>query len=192
MASRTPSRGRSSRGSSASSTNGSQQALVIGGIALAVVVALLFVMNSGGGEKAEAADKGAAPAPAAQPAAAKSEAAAPVTLSAAKAGKAPSRAAPALSQATLDEFNALVTKAKGFYNEGVKARTAGDNMGARDQQASAKDVLDEAQKLVAAQLLWQEEAQMEDWAQPAEYVTLEKLYAQYQSLTKKVRMGGGQ
>ena len=32
---------------------------------------------------------------------------------------------------------------------------------------------------------------MEDWAQPAEYVTLEKLYAKFQRLNNEVRRGGG-
>ena len=46
-------------------------------------------------------------------------------------------------------------------------------------------------RLRTKQLLWQEEAQMEGWAQPAEYITLEREYGAAMNLTKKIRMGGG-
>jgi hypothetical protein len=52
-------------------------------------------------------------------------------------------------------------------------------------------VLGEWESLVDAALRWQEEAQLGEWAQPAEYVTLEQMAGDYSSLLKKVRMGGG-
>ena len=52
-------------------------------------------------------------------------------------------------------------------------------------------VLDQWLALVQPSLLWQEEAQMESWSQPAEYIALEKLYGDFQSLNNMVRKAGG-
>jgi hypothetical protein len=161
--------------------------MVLGGVGLVVVVAAFFYVSGGGdgGTKATPAAPPAAAAPAGKPAPA------PVPMEAAKAGKTPARAAPALTQATLDQIKALTEKAKGLYNEGVTARNGGDNTAARSKQSAAKDCLDEQKKLVETQLLWQEEAQMENWAQPAEYIALEKLYAEASKLEKSIKMAGG-
>jgi hypothetical protein len=162
------------------------------GVAIAASLIVVFVLNgsggSGGADKAKpAANAPANPAPKAAPAAAST----PVALAGAKAGKVAKKPAPALTQDTLTKVRDLLEEAKKLSNEGVTARNGGDNMAARDKQSAAKDKLDELQKLVQAPLTWQEEAQMEDWAQPAEYVTLENLYAEVGKLLKRVRMGGG-
>lgn len=200
MASRTtPSRssssGSSSRGRSGSRSSGSAtnaQPLVLGGIGLVVVIALVVMMNRGGGTK-DTTGAGAANAAVAKPADKPSAAPpkTPVKMEAAKAGGAPKRPAPALTEATLQQARELLAKAKGFCNEGITARTAGDNTKARERQSLAKDNIDELKKLVGAQSLWQEEAQMENWAQPAEYMTLEKLLGELGPLEKRVRMNGG-
>lgn len=180
---RTPSR--------SGSTGGSQQGMIIGGIAVVVVIALVLLMRGGGGSTAaDNADKATAkePTKAATPA---SSGGAPVALASAKAGKPPGRPAPPLPAATLQQLNDLIAKAKELYGEGVKARTAGDNTGARQKQSEATRLLEQWRTLIKPQLDWQEEAQMDDWAMPAEYVTLEKMYVPYQDLVKRVRMGGG-
>lgn len=192
-----PSRSSSSRGrsggssrSSSSSGGGNQQVMVLGGIGVAVVVVVLIMMSGGGG-KGGASTGGTTPTPvAAKPEAAPKPAATPVA-SAPKAGKTPLKPAPVLTAETLQQVRDLETKMKGFYNEGSAARTAGDNAKAREKQGLAKGVLGEIDKLLQAQLLWQEEAQMGDWAQPAEYIELEKVYGSVMKLAKMVRMGGG-
>ena len=159
--------------------------VMIGAIAVVVVI-VLVVMMKGGGDKKEEPKKDPAPvaaAPAPVPAAG--------TAGTAKAGKTPGRPAPALTQETLGKLDELMAKAKAAYNEGSTKRTAGDNDGARAKQAEAKVHLDQWKELVAAQLVWQEEAQMGDWAQPAEYPTLEKKFGPFATLEKTVRMGGG-
>jgi hypothetical protein len=163
--------------------------LVLGGVGLVVVVVVLVMMNSGGG--GGGAQQPAAPPQAPGAAPASQPKAAPVQLAAAKAGKAPARPAPPLTQAMLDQVRSLTASASALYNDGVKARSAGDNAAARERQAAAKDTLDQLQTLLQAPLLWQEEAQMEGWAQPAEYITLEREYGAAMTLTKKIRMGGG-
>jgi len=195
MASRPgPSRGRSAARSStrSGSGGGSQQGMIIGGIAVVVVIVLVLVMRSGGGGAAAATngDKAAAKeSPKAETPAPPSGA--PVELAGAKAGKPAGRPAPPLPAETLQQLNDLFAKAKALYAEGVKARTAGDNTGARQKQSEATKLLEQWRALIEKQLNWQEEAQMGDWAMPAEYMTLEKLYLPYQDLLKRVRMGGG-
>lgn len=186
MASRTPARSRS-RERSRSSSGSSAQPFVLGGVGLAVVIVLVVMMQSGGTGTARPAGGGAP----ANSAASASAAPIPVKLEASKSGSAPKRPAPPLSEATLQQARDLLTAAKGYCNEGITARTAGDNTKARERQSLAKDKIDELKKLVAAQSLWQEEAQLGDWAQPAEYVTLEKLLGELGPLEKRVRMGGG-
>lgn len=191
-----PSRSSSSRGrsggssrSSSSSGGGNQQVMVLGGIGVAVVVVVLIMM--GGGDKGPGKSGGSTPTPvAAKPDPTPKPAATPVSSSA-KAGKTPTKPAPVLTADTLQKARDLETKMKGFYNEGSVARTAGDNAKAREKQALAKGVLEEIDKLLETPLLWQEEAEMGDWAQPAEYIELAKVHGSIMKLAKMVRMGGG-
>ena len=108
-----------------------------------------------------------------------------------QAGKQPGRPAPSISDQTFRQLDAILADAKTHYNEGVRRRREGDNRGARAAQAKAKIKLDEWEELIQQQLNWQEEADMEDWAQPAEYTILTRKYATFARLQKSVRMGGG-
>ena len=57
--------------------------------------------------------------------------------------------------------------------------------------AAAKRKIDEAKLLLAAPSAWQEEADLEGWAMPAEYVTLANLYVRIAKYQKRIRMAGG-
>lgn len=181
----------SRRPTRAASASSNQMPMILGGVGVLVVVVVVAMMNSGGSKAAETAPATPAPASATPPASQPASAPAPVQLASAKAGKPPSRPAPPLTQAMLDQVRSLTAAAGVLFNEGVKARTDGNNTLARDKQAQAKDTLDKVQVLLKDQLLWQEEAQMEEWAQPAEYITLEREYGATMTLTKKIRMQGG-
>lgn len=159
------------------------------GVAIAASLVAVFVLTSG--KKDNAGDTKPAPAAEAKAAPAPHVPSTPLSLAGAKAGKTPSKPAPGLTQDTLTTVRDLLDEAKKLSNEGVTARNGGDNQKARELQSAAKDKLEALQKLIQAPLLWQEEAQMGDWAQPAEYVTLENLYAEVGKLEKRVRMGGG-
>jgi len=159
--------------------------VMIGAIAVVIVIVLVVMMK--GGNKEDPAAKKAPEPVAVKPA----PAVAPAQAASAKAGKTPKRPAPALTQETLAKVEEMLRTMKAFYNEGATARQAGDNTKARDKMAQAKDVLEQIDKLLAEPLLWQEEAQMDNWAQPAEYISLEKVYGDVMKLAKMVRMGGG-
>jgi hypothetical protein len=166
---------------------------VLGGVGALVVIVLIVVMNSGGKETADKprTPTGSAGTPAAAPAPSPAAATPAVALGAARGGKAPTTPAPALTVATLEQAHALLNEAKELNNEGVRLRTAGKNQEARDAQSQAKDKIDAIKQLVAKPSEWQELADMEGWAQPAEYVALEKLYGEVAKIEKRIRMGGG-
>ncbi len=166
---------------------------MVGGGAIAIVI-LLVLMTGGGGENADASGKtgsGSQNADSSQNAKSPARPARTPASGTAKAGKTPDRPAPALSHDTLDKLDDLLAEAKTFYNEGVRARNATEHQKAREAQSKAKAKLDAWEKLVEPQLRWQEEAEMEDWAQPAEYDLLTRRYPTFSKLQKMVRMGGG-
>ena len=164
---------------------------MVGGGAIAIVI-LLVLMTGGGGDDADASGKQDTGSDnASQSTNAPARPARTPASGTARSGKTPDRPAPALSHETLDKIDNLLDEAKAFYNEGVKARNAGEHMKARDAQSKAKAKLDEWEELVEPQLRWQEEAEMEDWAQPAEYDLLTRRYPAFSKLQKMVRMGGG-
>ncbi|MEZ6036913.1 MAG: hypothetical protein R3F29_05500 [Planctomycetota bacterium] len=193
MASRTPSRSGRSGGRSSSSSRGrsssggnNQMPMILGGVGVVVVIILLVVMNQGGGSEKKS-DKDATPA---KPAAA-APAMPTVQVSGAAAGKTPSKPAPALTADMLGQVQKLLDEATALQNQGATLRTNGDNQGARDVQSQAAAKLETLRNLIDNQLTWQEEAEMEGWAQPGEYVTLGKMWTKIAKLEKAVRMGGG-
>jgi hypothetical protein len=162
------------------------------GIGVVAAAAIGFFALSGGSKKPATTQQPSTPAstPAATPA--PTPASSPLQLQSAKQGKTPKEPAPALTQATLQELSSLLDKVTTLRNESVTARAgSSDNQTARAKMSEAYDLLQQWQQKVDAPLRWQESAQMEDWAQPAEYVTLEKLYAKFQRLNNEVRRGGG-
>lgn len=163
--------------------------LILGGLGLLVVVIVLVVMSQSGGNggTTPAADKPAA-ANGKQP---HVPAASSVPTGTAKAGKTPTTPPPPLTQDTLQKAVSLLDEAKALNSDGVRLRTAGDNMGARSKQSEAKVKIDAIKGLLAAPLRWQEEADLEGWAMPAEYTALGKFYGEVSSLENKVRKSGG-
>ena len=162
------------------------------GIGVVAAAAIGFFALSGGSKKPATTQQPSTPAstPAATPA--PTPASSPLQLQSAKQGKTPKEPAPALTQATLQELSSLLDKVTTLRNESVTARAgSSDNQPARAKMSEAYDLLQQWQQKVDAPLRWQESAQMDDWAQPAEYVTLEKLYAKFQRLNNEVRRGGG-
>ena len=115
-----------------------------------------------------------------------------VALGKARSGKPPAKPAPELTVETLQKLQAMLDEAKELINDGKRARTGrGDNAAARTKMGEASELLRKWEQMIAAPLLWQEDAEMEDWAQPAAYVTLSKMYDKFAKYQKEARMGGG-
>lgn len=162
------------------------------GIGVVVAGAIGYFALSGGSKPAATPQKPATPAAApAQPQAA-TPAPSTLQMSSAKQGKSPTTPPPPLTQATLQELSALLDKIKALRNEAVTARTgSSDTATARAKMVEAHKLLQQWEQMVSAPLRWQEMAQMEEWSQPAEYMTLEKLFATFGRLNNEVRKGGG-
>ena len=162
--------------------------LVLGGVGALLLVLLLFAMNSGSDTdttgSSEQPDQQQRQAP-------KPRKSTPLKQGAAQAGKTPGRPAPPLTTAMLQKANAIIDEAKALNNEGTRLRNAGDNRGARAKQSEAKRKMDEVLEYLEVPSLWHEEADLEGWAMPAEYVTLGNLYGRIATYLKRIRMGGG-
>lgn len=160
------------------------------GIGVVLAAGVFFVVSRGGNDAKAGAQQQQVPVtPAKAP---EPSPKAPIQLAGAKAGKTPTTPAPALTQATLQELEAMLLQVKTLRNESVTARQgSGDNQTARSKMSEAYKILEQWQQKVEAPLRWQENAQLEEWAQPAEYVTLEQMYASFQKLNNEVRKGGG-
>ncbi|MBM3973499.1 MAG: hypothetical protein FJ301_05300 [Planctomycetes bacterium] len=157
--------------------------LLLGGVGLVVVIALVVLM--GGGNKD--GDGGAASSTT-KPAAAPTVA---TPAPAGKQGKAPTRPAPALAADMAQNARDLLAEAKTLSNEGVQARTAGNNELARQKQSAASDKCEAIKAMTATNWAWLEEAELEGWTMPGEYVDLGKLYTDLLNLENRIRKGGG-
>ena len=164
--------------------------MILGGVAACGLLVALVVFSGGSDDGADPAGEQQAPT---QQAAPPARAASSTQLKAgsARAGETPDRPAPTLTAEMLQKANALVDEAKALNNEGTRLRNAGENRAARAKQSEAKRKIDAALASIDAPSVWQEEADMEGWAMPAEYVTLGNLYVRIAKYQKRIRMGGG-
>jgi hypothetical protein len=97
-----------------------------------------------------------------------------------------------LSAETLQKATDLLAEATALSNEGVKLRNAGDNNEeARKKQSAASDKVEALKALTKTQWAWQEEAELGEWALPAEYVALGNLYTKVSKIENQIRKGGG-
>lgn len=165
--------------------------MIVGGVGALLVVLVLVILNSRAGDDGDQGNvQQAAPRQPAKPVAAAPQPT-DLKMANASAGKTPDRPAPTLTRDMLQKANVMVDAAKALNNEGTRLRNSGDNRGARAKQSEAKRKLDEAIKFLEAPSAWQEEADLEGWAMPAEYVTLGNLYVRIAKYQKRIRMGGG-
>ncbi|MBM3960423.1 MAG: hypothetical protein FJ306_00750 [Planctomycetes bacterium] len=157
--------------------------MLLGGVGLLAVIGLVVALGGGkkdGDNAAAAATKPPVAAPAA-----------PTPAAAAKAGKTPTKPAPALSAAVLADARTLLADAKALSNEGVQARNAGNNELARQKQSAASDKVEAIKATTAANWAWLEEAELEGWSTSGEYADLGKLYTDLLGLENRIRKGGG-
>ena len=204
---RTSSSSRSSAGGArrpssraSSSASGGNQGLFIGiGVVAVIAVVAVFMMGGGGGKSGgEGAGGGAAAAgtPSNGATGGSSAASAPdpvpssdATLPAAEAkpGKTPTKAAPAITQAALDEANLHYRNAVELWNKGTKARDAGDSTVYTDSLKEAFDEMEALRDALRDQTDWLDEADLEDWAIPADYEGLRRLLGVWDKHYQKVK-----
>ena len=160
--------------------------MILGGVGVLAVVVLLIASD----REDKTRDTGAEPArrpPAAKP----HVPATRVAVGSGSAGRAPGRPAPPLTRDMLNRAATMLQEAKLLNNEATKLRNRGDNEGARAKNSAAKAKIDEVKAFLDGPATWQEEADMGEWTQTAEYVALGRFYGEISKLEKRVRMGGG-
>jgi hypothetical protein len=189
MASRTSTRRRAGGRSSSRRQQNNQMPMIIGGAGLLVLIIILVMVKSRGG--GDDADDTGANAPANQPATQPEKPRSNVAVSGGLPGKSPDRPAPTLTQDTLNKMSDLLAEAKSISNSGFALLKEGKNFEARTRQSEAKVKIDEIKALIEEPTLWYEEADMDDWSIPAEYVAMNKLYGKLSTLLKTIRMQGG-
>lgn len=188
MASRSSSRRRAGGRSSSRSQQNNQMPMIIGGFVLLAVILIVWAISSGGddGTSGTGGSREASPVTK-QPQKPRSN----VAVSGGKSGQTPGRPAPALTQDMLNKMSDLLAQAKSISDSGFKLLKEGKNMEARTRQSEAKVKIDEIKKLIEEPSLWYEEADMDGWSIPPEYVALNRLYSKMSTLQKTIRMQGG-
>ncbi len=161
--------------------------LWVGGAAVVVVVVLVWLVTSGGADSS--ANKNTEPATTRPPAVAKPTPtkAAPRPTEQARAGKPPARPAPPIPASVFEQAETHYQAAKTKWNESVRAKRKGDINTAREAAAAAWQQFLSQRDLLEPYMEWFEEADMEDWTMPADYVRLQRLLNTYDKLKVKVQ-----
>ena len=179
---------RSGRGRTGSDSSSGNPLLLFGGLAAAgLVVGLVFLIGGGSG----GAGKGGTDASPAKPASASPQSGTPPSSSpsggAPKAGKTPDRPAPTIDPASLALAQQHYDTAKDKVNEGERARQSGDSGTYTAALQVAFQELESQRDALRPFTDWLEEADMGDWALPAEYTALQRKLGEYDKLFQRVK-----
>ena len=166
---------------------------VVGGVITVMLLAWLAMGGDGEGDNGGQPQQPAAPsnqAPTPPPTPTDNTARDLLAGGTAKEGKPPTRPAPAITEAMVNEWSRLYQESKNHYNNYQREHAAGNREAKLREAALAKDKLDAAKAALDEPMLWWDEAILEDWAMPAEYAALEPIHKKWSTLNKKIRMTG--
>lgn len=161
--------------------------------AVVVVVVIGFVLFGGGepssaasGTNAPAAPKSeSTPPTASAPARPASAGLAPSTEG--RAGKTPGTPAPPIAEATFQRTEELYAKATAAWDAGQRARSAGKTDEFDTHVQESRGHLEALFDVLRPYTTWYEEADLEGWALPADYVTLQRYLNRYDPLRVKLK-----
>ncbi len=164
--------------------------LAAGGLAL-VIILVMMTWSGGNSEAANTGDgekQKPAPAKAQQPEAPKKTTQSPSNSSyAARPGKTPGRPAPPIPASVIERTEQLFADAKAKWNEGQRARKSGDTATYTKAIKEAYESIQGINKALDPYSTWYEEADLEGWAMPGEYVGLSKKFNKYDKLAAMVQ-----
>lgn len=152
--------------------------VLVGGV-LAVVV-LLFVLSGGDGDKSQA---GANEAPPAKAVASGADAGAGTP----RAGKTPTTPAPEIAADDLARADAHYDRAKELWTEAQLLRNKGESMEFGNTLRKSWAELEKLREAMAPYTEWFELANLDGWAMPSSYVTLQQRLNQWDPLRAKVQ-----
>ncbi len=104
-----------------------------------------------------------------------------------RTGRPPDRPAPAIEAAAFLELDERFDDVVGHWNEAQDARVAGRTADYSQALSAAWDALEGIYARIAAQTEWLEEADLEGWAMPPEYLALQKRLDRWDPLRSRVR-----
>lgn len=159
--------------------------MILAGAIIVLVAAYVGFNSGGGGDPTPPAEQPKA----AQPAA-KQEAPKPkpvVEAGSAKAGKPPKRPAPAIDERVYEKTDAWYDQARKLFEDGQKLRDKGDSNAFQKKMHEAWDIMEQIPPALDSYTTWEEEANMGNWAVPAEYDALRKRLARYDELRMKLK-----
>lgn len=175
----------------AGASGGGNQNLVMVGVGVVVVVIVAFFALRGGAPPAKSA---------ANPAAAKPADAKPTLVESApppsargfgegeaKAGKPPRTPAPEIDLAQIAKADTAVELAKVKKNEAETARRAGDHSAFKAHLDAAMTAMQQCRSAVEPYTDWLEEADLEGWAMPASYVSLQARLGAWDKLFQQIK-----
>ena len=172
-----------SRGSSqrapVRSSSGIHPGLIIAALALGGV-ALYFAFSGGSGSETSQPEKQAPVQPTkVEPEKPKNQ---PIEAGRSKAGKPPKRPAPALDVAVFQKTDAWYREADTKYTEGQVAKNKSDSTTYQKRVNESFKLIEKIDKELETYMTWQEEADFEGWAMPAEYDVLLRKLGSYSQL----------
>lgn len=174
----------------ASSSSQGNQAAIIGGVAgVALVVVLVFVLSRGGSDAAAATSTPPAAGGAPPAADARGTRAEDPDLSGGteRAGKTPDRPAPSIAAADMQRAEEHYRAAVEKWNDSQRSRNAGDQTAYAQALDDAFEELQKQREALRTYTDWFEEADLGDWAMPAEYDVLQQKLDVYDRLYQRVK-----
>lgn len=194
MTRRTSARSGSARRRAASSSASNQTPMILVGVGVVVVIAI-FVISGGGGDDDKGgkskADKGGAKTTSSNTGTQDTSPAPSSNGIAAQPGKTPDRKAPTIDRRWFGTVNEAYEQAKELSNEGKKAQAAGDPSTMQAKFVEAKRILRAGLETIPQGVWdWDDEAQIEGWARPSEYVELSRWYAKWSKLDQQLHRLG--
>jgi hypothetical protein len=179
-------RGSSSRAPARPAQSSVPPGLIVAGAIIVLVAAYIaFTSGGGGGESTAAANQTKPPAPVVKQEAPKPKSTA--ELGTAKAGKTPKRPAPAIDTKVYEKTDGWYDQSRKLFEDGQKLRDKGDSAAFQKKMHEAWDLMELIGPALETYTTWEEEANMADWAVPAEYDALRKRLARYDELRMKLK-----
>jgi hypothetical protein len=155
--------------------------------ALLVVVLIFALATGGGGSGTEAAESPRGDATGVEPSVPASAPAAGLTGGTPREGETPERSAPPIQEADLARAQQHYENAKQKWNEGQRARSSGDHETYVTATKEAFEEMEKQRDALRPYTDWYEEADLGDWAMPAEYGALQRRLDTYDRLYQRIK-----
>lgn len=105
----------------------------------------------------------------------------------ARSGKTPDRPAPAIPESVLTKWDELYVKAKRLHDDARRAQSSGDGAEFNKLINDSWDVFVEIESVLETYIDWYQEADLDGWRMPNDYVRLQRRMDKYDPLKARVK-----